>query len=86
MAADTLLVRRNQIHRHKPLAKVNLGVIEYCTNFLTKVLVTVGTTETTIGSLVAMVLTAVRAYDIITPTRLNEGLLAFFLSVEVSSH
>ena len=58
MAADTLLVRRYEIHSNEPLDKWQLGVLEDCTNEARKVLVAFSTVETSVlGHLAVMLAT-----------------------------
>ena len=75
---DTLLMARDKVHRKKPLAKGNLGILKDSTYGNGKVLPAVRATEGTILTDVAMMPAAVGANHIILiPTGLEERLLAF---------
>lgn len=81
---NTLLVRRDEIHRNEPLAEGYLGVFKDGSHKDGEVRLAVTAMETTIGTAYAMVLTAERTYDILlVPTGFKDGLAAFLLGREV---
>jgi len=61
-------VAADEVHSHKPLTQGYLGVLKDSTHLLTEVAVALGTAEPAILSLVTMMLTAIGADHIITPT------------------
>jgi aspartate/glutamate racemase len=83
MAADTLLVRRYEIHSNEPLDEWQLCVLEDSTNEARKVLVALGAMETSILGHLAVMLATIGANNVLlcsnTPTALKDGLLALVI-------
>ena len=73
----------DKIHCKEPLAKRKLGVLEDGPSDAGEVMVTGWTAETTVGTTYTVVLAAIRANDVIAPTRFGEGLLACLFVNEV---
>lgn len=74
---------RDKVHGNEPLLKWQLGVLKDCTYGTREIMLAMVATIATILALGAMVLSAMRTYDIVTPTNLYKCLLADFLIVEV---
>jgi hypothetical protein len=80
-------VGRDKVHSQEPLDKWQLGIFEDSTNEARKVLVAPCAMETSILGHLAVMLTAIRANNILlltnTPTTLYDGLLAFVIRGEI---
>ena len=68
MAADTLLVRWNEVHCHKPLDKGQLGVLEDCANQAGEIPLALVAAEPLVLASTAMVSTAVGADNVLPLT------------------
>ena len=68
MRTYTLFVAADEVHSHKPLTQGYLGVLKDSAYFLTEIVVALGAAEPAVTTFMAVVLTAVGAYYIVTPT------------------
>ena len=80
-------MRRDKVHCQEPLDKWQLGILKDSTNEAREVLVAPCAMETTILGHLAMMLTAIRANNVLlltdTPTTLNDGLLSLLIRSEI---
>ena len=87
MTANTLLVAADKIHSNEPLDEWQLCILKDSTDKTREVLVAFSTVETSILGHFAMMLTAIRTYNVLfianTPTTLNDGLLALLVRSEI---
>jgi hypothetical protein len=84
MTADTLLVRRYEVHSNKPLNEWQFGILKDSTHQAREISSTTLATKSTISSYYTMMLSTIWAYNItINPTTFNDGLLTHFFRVEV---
>ena len=74
---------RDKVHGNEPLLEWQLGVLKDSTRKTREVMLAVVATETSIGTSHAMVVSAMRANHIVTPTNIHKCLLANILIVEV---
>ena len=74
---------RDKVHGNKPLLERKLGVLKDSTRKTREVMLAIVATETSIGTSYTMVLSAMRANHIVTPTNIHKCLLANVLIVEV---
>jgi hypothetical protein len=80
-------MRRDKVHCQEPLDKWQLGILKDSTNEAREVLVAPCAMETTILGHLAMMLTTIRANNVLfltnTPSTLYDGLLAFVIRGEI---
>jgi hypothetical protein len=76
-------VRGNEVHGNEPLLQGQFGVLEYRACGAREVVLALVATETSVSTSDTMVLSAMWAYDITTPTCLCESLLADILAAEI---
>lgn len=74
---------RDKIHGNEPLLMRQFGVLKDCTCGAGEVMLAVVASKTPVSMSYAMVLSAMGAYYIVTPTNINKCLLANVLVVEM---
>jgi cobalamin synthase len=76
-------MRRDKVHGNEPLLERKLGVLKDCTCGTGEVMLAVVATITSVSTSHTVVLTAMGANNVITPTNLRKRLLANLFVVEV---
>ena len=81
-------MRRDEVNRHKPLLKFNVGTFKNRADRDVELAMTtafVRTKETTVLATMTMVSTTIRANDILTPTSLRKKVLANLVCIEMTN-
>jgi len=77
-------VGRDKVHSQEPLDEWQLGILEDSTNKAREILATVLATELTVLASHTVMTTTIGAYNItVSPSTLDDGLLALVISIEV---
>jgi hypothetical protein len=81
---NALLMGRDEVHGDEPLLQRQFGVLEYSAGSTREIVLAVIAAKASVLASCTMVLSAMWADHIVTPTYLFKGLLANLLVTEVS--